>query len=46
MNRRELIKSLAGSVASYALFRTLFASDAFATEIKPITTSWLKNCTR
>jgi hypothetical protein len=43
MNRRELIRSMAGSVASYALFRTLFASDAFAAEVRPITTSWLKS---
>jgi hypothetical protein len=43
MNRRELIKSLAGSVASYALFRTLFARDAFAAEVRPITNSWLKS---
>ena len=42
MNRRELLKSLAGSVASYALFRTLFMQDVFAATIKPVTSSWLK----
>lgn len=42
MNRRELLKSLAGSVASYALFRTLFTRDAFAAEIRPVTSAWLK----
>jgi hypothetical protein len=42
MNRRELLKSLAGSVASYALFRTLFTRDVFAAAVQPITSSWLK----
>lgn len=42
MNRRELLKSLAGSVASYALFRTLFTQDVFAEAIKPVTSFWLK----
>lgn len=43
MNRRELLKSLAGSVASYALFRTLFTRDVFADAIKPVTSFWLKS---
>jgi hypothetical protein len=42
MNRRELLKSLAGSIASYTLFRTLFTRDAFAAAIRPVTSSWLK----
>jgi hypothetical protein len=42
MNRRELLKSLAGSIASYALFRTLFTHDAFADTVRPVTSSWLK----
>ncbi|HYG61610.1 MAG TPA: hypothetical protein VEL74_03440 [Thermoanaerobaculia bacterium] len=42
MNRRELLKSLAGSVASYALFRTVFTRDAFAAAVQPVTSSWLK----
>jgi hypothetical protein len=42
MNRRELLKSLAGSVASYALFRTVFTRDAFAAAVRPVTSSWLK----
>jgi hypothetical protein len=42
LNRRELLKSLAGSVASYALFRTLFTRDVFADAIKPVTSLWLK----
>lgn len=39
MNRRELLKSLAGSVASYALFRTVFTRDAFAAGVRPVTSS-------
>lgn len=42
MNRRELLKSMAGSIASYALFRTLFTRDVFAAAVAPITSSWLK----
>ena len=42
MNRRELLKSMAGSIASYALFRTLFTRDAFAGAVRPVTSSWLK----
>lgn len=36
MNRRELLKSVAGSVASYALLRTLFTRDAFAGAVRPV----------
>ncbi len=43
MNRREFSKSLVGSIASYALFRTLFATDAFADSVKPVTHAWLKD---
>lgn len=42
MDRRELLKSLAGSIASYALFRTLFTRDVFAAQVRPVTSSWLK----
>lgn len=42
MNRRELLQTLAGSIASYALFRTLFTRDAFAAEVRPVTSSWLQ----
>ncbi len=42
MNRRELLKSMAGSIASYALFRTLFTKDVFAAAVEPVTSSWLK----
>lgn len=42
MNRRELLKSMAGSVASYALLRTLFTRDAFAAAVRPVTTAWVK----
>ncbi|HKI05778.1 MAG TPA: hypothetical protein VKK31_27605 [Thermoanaerobaculia bacterium] len=42
MNRREFSKSLIGSIASYALFRTLFAKDVFADSVRPITDSWVK----
>lgn len=42
MNRREFSKSLLGSIASYALFRTLFLKDAFADAVKPVTGEWLR----
>lgn len=42
MNRREFSKSLVGSIASYALFRTLFVKDVFADSVRPITDSWMK----
>ena len=43
MNRREFSKSLTTSIASYALFRSLFLKDAFADAIKPVTDSWLRD---
>ncbi|HWM90033.1 MAG TPA: hypothetical protein VN493_04645 [Thermoanaerobaculia bacterium] len=42
MNRREFSKSLIGSIASYALFRTLFLKDALAGSVKPVTDHWLR----
>jgi len=42
MNRRELIKSLIGTVASYSLLETVFRHDAFAEAVRPITDSWVK----
>jgi hypothetical protein len=43
MNRRELIQSLLGTIASYSLLETLFARDAFADAVKPITGRWVKD---
>lgn len=43
MNRRELIKSLLGTVASYSLLETLFTHDAFAGAVKPVTDSWVRD---
>src|SRR5688572_15818855 len=43
MNRREFSKSRVGSIASYALFRTLFTTDAFADSVKRVTHAWLKD---
>jgi len=43
MNRRELIKSLIGTVASYSLLETVFRQDAFASAVRPITDAWVKD---
>jgi hypothetical protein len=43
MNRRELIKSLLGTVVSYSLLETLFTRDAFAGAVKPVTDSWARD---
>jgi hypothetical protein len=43
MNRRELIKSLLGTVASYSLLEALFTRDAFAGAVKPVTDSWVRD---
>ena len=43
MNRRDLIKSFLGTVASYSLLETLFSRDAFAGAVKPITDSWIRD---
>jgi hypothetical protein len=42
MNRRELLQSVAGSVASYALLRTLFTRDAFAAAVRPVAHAWVQ----
>ena len=42
MDRREFTKSLMGSIASYALLRTLFTTDTFADSVKPVTGGWLR----
>jgi hypothetical protein len=42
MNRRELIQSLLGTVASYSLLETLFSRDAFGAAVKPVTDSWVR----
>ena len=40
MNRREFSKKLMALVVSYALFDSLFASNAFSKFIEPITNHW------
>ena len=41
LNRRAFTREALGSVMTFALLDTLFARDAFAAEIKPLTTAWL-----
>lgn len=43
MNRRDFIQSLLLTVASHSLLKSLFAADAFATPIRPITDSWIRD---
>ncbi|HSS76568.1 MAG TPA: hypothetical protein VLV54_07445 [Thermoanaerobaculia bacterium] len=43
MNRRELIKSVLGSLASYSLLETLFTRDAFCSPVKPVTDRWVRD---
>ena len=43
MNRRDFSKTLIGSIASYALFRTLVTADAFADSVKPETDRWIRD---
>ncbi len=43
MNRRELAKSLLGTIASYSLLETLFTRDAFAGAVKPVTDHWVRH---
>jgi len=43
LNRRELIQSLLGTVASYSLLETLFTRDAFSSAVRPITDRWVKD---
>ena len=40
MNRRQFSKTLSASLLSYALFESLFASQAFGSTIRPITDHW------
>jgi len=42
MDRRELIKSLLGTVASYSLLETLFTRDALAGPVKPAADVWVR----
>ena len=39
MNRRELLQSFLGTIASYSLLETLFSRDAFSDAVKPIATA-------
>lgn len=41
LDRRAFTREALGSVMTFALLDTLFARDAFAAEIKPLTTAWL-----
>jgi hypothetical protein len=43
MNRRELIKSLLGTVASYSLLETLFTRDVLAGPVKPAAYPWVRD---
>ncbi|MEP0548265.1 MAG: hypothetical protein ABJF88_15115 [Rhodothermales bacterium] len=43
MERREFSKTLVEAVASYALFHTLAARDAFGRDVRPITDRWLRD---
>lgn len=40
MNRREFSKKLMAAVVSYALFDSLFASNAFSKSVEPISKHW------
>jgi hypothetical protein len=42
MNRRELIKSLLGTLASYSLLETLFTRDALAGPVRPAAGFWVR----
>lgn len=42
LDRREFTKQTLGSLLTFSLFDTLFARDAFADAVKPVTTAWLK----
>ena len=41
LGRREFSKQALGSLLTFSLFDTLFARDAFADAVKPITVRWL-----
>lgn len=43
MNRREFANGILGTVVSYSLIDSLFASNAFAKSIHPITKHWAVN---
>ncbi len=40
-NRREFTQGTLGSLLTFSMLETLFAADAFAPQIKPITAQWL-----
>jgi hypothetical protein len=42
-NRREFTKETLGTLLTFSLLETLFQCDAFAEEIKPLTTRWLND---
>ena len=42
MTRRDLIKSLLGTVASYSLLETLFTRDALAGSVRPAVGAWVR----
>lgn len=41
LNRREFARNTLGSLLSYSLLETMFRTDAFADEIKPVAIKWL-----
>lgn len=41
LDRRAFTREALGSLMTFALLDTLFAGDAFAAEVKPLTTAWL-----
>ena len=41
LNRRNLGQATVGSLLTFSLLESLFAADAFADEVKPITAEWL-----
>jgi hypothetical protein len=43
MDRRQFTQSLLLTVASHSLLQLLFTRDAFATPIRPITNSWVRD---
>lgn len=42
LSRRDFTQATLGSLLTYSLLESVFAADAFASEVKPITASWLK----
>lgn len=43
LSRRDFVIQSTGSLLTFSLLETLFARDAFASEIKPIAAKWLKD---